>query len=201
MDTPAADSEPRKKLRVRVRPDLAVAAHRYEGRTYYVVKDPVSLRYYRYSEQEHFLIRLLDGSAVGRARGQVGAGAVPGDGEQPGGEALGVLQALEGAERSHERLLDDVVHLVAVQLRERGGDPLHGRPVTAVELLLGLATRRTFAQRPGNQLGVRQRTRDELEERSNLAHDLREAEALGDGRLGRALGEDSRVRVRGGHGY
>jgi len=64
MDSPAADSEPRKKLRVRVRPDLAVAAHRYEGRTYYVVKDPVSLRYYRYSEQEHFLMRLLDGSAT-----------------------------------------------------------------------------------------------------------------------------------------
>src|SRR5437016_9290223 len=64
METPAADLEPRKKLRVRMRSDLSMAAHKYEGRTYYVVKDPVSLRYYRYSEQEHFLIRLLDGSAT-----------------------------------------------------------------------------------------------------------------------------------------
>src|SRR5207253_5843553 len=29
---------------------------------YYIVKDPVSLRYYRFKEQEHFLIRLMDGT-------------------------------------------------------------------------------------------------------------------------------------------
>jgi putative peptide zinc metalloprotease protein len=60
-DTPASDLERRKKVRLRVRGDLGITPQKYEGRTYYVVKDPVSLRYYRFKEQEHFLIRLMDG--------------------------------------------------------------------------------------------------------------------------------------------
>src|SRR5438309_2507717 len=58
----AGDVERRKKVRLRMRKDLAIAPQKYEGRTYYVVKDPVSLRYYRFKEQEHFLIGLMDGS-------------------------------------------------------------------------------------------------------------------------------------------
>src|SRR6516162_5713014 len=61
-ETPASDLERRKKVRLRVRPDLDINPQRYEGRTYYVVKDPVSLRYYRFKEQEHFLIHLMDGT-------------------------------------------------------------------------------------------------------------------------------------------
>ena len=49
-------------MRIRTRPDLHIALQKYEGRTYYVVKDPVSLRYYRFTEQEHFLLGLMDGS-------------------------------------------------------------------------------------------------------------------------------------------
>src|SRR5438094_4485749 len=60
--TPASDLERRKKVRIRLRGDLGINAQKYEGRTYYVVKDPVSLRYYRFKEQEHFLIRLMDGT-------------------------------------------------------------------------------------------------------------------------------------------
>jgi putative peptide zinc metalloprotease protein len=60
--TPASDLERRKQVRLHLRTDLDIAPHRYEGRTYYIVKDPVSLRYYRFKEQEHFLIRLMDGS-------------------------------------------------------------------------------------------------------------------------------------------
>jgi putative peptide zinc metalloprotease protein len=60
-ETPASDLERRKKVRLRIRQDLAIAPQKYEGRTYYVVKDPVSLRYYRFKEQEHFLIQLMDG--------------------------------------------------------------------------------------------------------------------------------------------
>src|SRR5262249_54787087 len=56
------DVERRKKVRLRIRRDLEIAPQKYEGRTYYVVKDPVSLRYYRFKEQEHFLIRLMDGT-------------------------------------------------------------------------------------------------------------------------------------------
>jgi putative peptide zinc metalloprotease protein len=49
-DAPVSDLERRKMVRLRVRGDLAVTPQKYEGRTYYVVKDPVSLRYYRFKE-------------------------------------------------------------------------------------------------------------------------------------------------------
>src|ERR1700730_13873523 len=61
-ETPASDLERRKKVRLLIRRDLNIAPQKYEGRTYYVVKDPVSLRYYRFKEQEHFLIVLMDGT-------------------------------------------------------------------------------------------------------------------------------------------
>jgi putative peptide zinc metalloprotease protein len=41
--------------------DLDVTPQKYEGRTYYVVKDPVTLRYYRFKEQEYFLLGFMDG--------------------------------------------------------------------------------------------------------------------------------------------
>jgi putative peptide zinc metalloprotease protein len=56
-----SDLERRKQVKLRLRPDLEIAPHKYEGRTYFIVKDPVSLRYYRFKEQEHFLLRLMDG--------------------------------------------------------------------------------------------------------------------------------------------
>lgn len=59
---PASDLERRKKVRIRMRRDLYITPQKYEGRTYYVVKDPVSLRYYRFKEQEHFLIHMMDGA-------------------------------------------------------------------------------------------------------------------------------------------
>jgi putative peptide zinc metalloprotease protein len=58
---PAGDLERRKRLRIRIRPDLAIENHNYEGRTFYVVKDPVSLRYYRLKDNERFLLQFLDG--------------------------------------------------------------------------------------------------------------------------------------------
>src|SRR5438046_4650023 len=58
----AADLERRKQVKLRLRRDLSVTPQKYEGRTYYVVKDPVSLRYYRFKEQEQFLIKLMDGT-------------------------------------------------------------------------------------------------------------------------------------------
>src|SRR5450631_3559612 len=59
---PASDLERRKMVRLRRRADLGIVPQRYEGRTYYVVKDPVSLRYYRFKEQEYFLLKLMDGN-------------------------------------------------------------------------------------------------------------------------------------------
>src|SRR6516162_9817161 len=53
--------ERRKQVRLRLRPDLAIDAQKYEGRTFFVLKDPVSLRYYRLKENEHFLLKYMNG--------------------------------------------------------------------------------------------------------------------------------------------
>ncbi|HEY7424268.1 MAG TPA: hypothetical protein VH682_08585, partial [Gemmataceae bacterium] len=58
---PANDLERRKQVRVRLRRDLGIEAQKYEGRTFHVVKDPVSLRYYRLKDNEYFLLQFLDG--------------------------------------------------------------------------------------------------------------------------------------------
>jgi putative peptide zinc metalloprotease protein len=58
LNSPA---ERRKQVRLRVRPDLQVFEQRYEGRVYHVVKDPVCLRYYRFSREEYFVFGLFDG--------------------------------------------------------------------------------------------------------------------------------------------
>lgn len=60
-DTPVSELERRKSVRLRRRPDLGVTPQKYEGKTFYVVKDPISLRYYRFKEQEHFLLNIMDG--------------------------------------------------------------------------------------------------------------------------------------------
>jgi len=57
-----SDLERRKKVRVRLRPDLEIAPHKYEGRTFFVVKDPVTLRYYRFKEHERFLLGYMNGT-------------------------------------------------------------------------------------------------------------------------------------------
>src|SRR5438876_9166299 len=61
-DAPATDLERRKFVKLRVRGDLSITPQRYEGRTYFVVKDAVSLRYYRFKEQEHYLLQMMDGA-------------------------------------------------------------------------------------------------------------------------------------------
>ena len=58
---PARDLERRKQLRLRLRRDLVIESQRYEGRVFFVLKDPVSLRYYRLKHNEHFLLQFLDG--------------------------------------------------------------------------------------------------------------------------------------------
>jgi putative peptide zinc metalloprotease protein len=46
---------------LRRRPDLAVTAERYDGQTFYMIKDPVGLRYYRFKEEEYYILDLLNG--------------------------------------------------------------------------------------------------------------------------------------------
>src|SRR3954454_13670236 len=57
----SGDLERRKLVRLRVRADLGISPQKYEGKTHYVVKDPVSLRYYRFNEQEYFVVKHFDG--------------------------------------------------------------------------------------------------------------------------------------------
>lgn len=56
-----AELERRKHVKIRLRPDLAFTEQRYEGRVFHVVKDPVSMRYYRFKEHERFLLQHMDG--------------------------------------------------------------------------------------------------------------------------------------------
>src|SRR5262245_19015235 len=61
---PTLDRERRKQVKVSLRNDLVISPHKYEGRTYWIVKDPISLRYYRFKEQEHFLLKQMDGATT-----------------------------------------------------------------------------------------------------------------------------------------
>ncbi len=48
-------------LTVRKRPDLTASRHQYQGTGYWVVKEPVGLQYYRFHEEEYFILNQLDG--------------------------------------------------------------------------------------------------------------------------------------------
>jgi putative peptide zinc metalloprotease protein len=61
-ETLAPDLERRKRLRLTLRRDLTITPQFYEGSVFCVIKDPVSLRYYRFDEQDHFLLKFLDGT-------------------------------------------------------------------------------------------------------------------------------------------
>ena len=48
-------------LSIRKRPDLVVQRQHYLGRSYWVVKDPVGLNYFRFQEEEYAILQMLDG--------------------------------------------------------------------------------------------------------------------------------------------
>ena len=50
-------------LLLRKRPDLVVQQQEYLGRRYWVIKDPLALKYYRFEEEEYALLQMLDGQA------------------------------------------------------------------------------------------------------------------------------------------
>src|SRR3972149_1981168 len=52
-----------RKLPIRVRPDLRARRHRYQGRGYWVVKDPGGLQYFRFEEEEFSILQMLDGES------------------------------------------------------------------------------------------------------------------------------------------
>jgi putative peptide zinc metalloprotease protein len=50
-------------LALRMRPDLTYRRHQYQGRAYWVVKEPIGLNYYRFHEEEFAILNMLDGQA------------------------------------------------------------------------------------------------------------------------------------------
>ncbi len=46
---------------VRIRPDLVLRKHRYHGRVYWIVKEPVGLHYFRFQEEEFAILKMLNG--------------------------------------------------------------------------------------------------------------------------------------------
>src|SRR3954470_12326323 len=53
-----------------LRSDLIVNQQQFEGRSYYVVKDPISLQYFRMTAEDYFLATLFDGKRTfGTIRG------------------------------------------------------------------------------------------------------------------------------------
>jgi putative peptide zinc metalloprotease protein len=49
-------------LSIRRRPDLVARRQHYLGRSYWIVKDPVGLNYFRFQEEEYALLNWLDGA-------------------------------------------------------------------------------------------------------------------------------------------
>lgn len=56
----AADN-PSRPLRLKCRADLQTAWHTYQGRESVVIKDPLTLRYFRFEPEEYAILQLLDG--------------------------------------------------------------------------------------------------------------------------------------------
>lgn len=52
-----------RKLPIRKRADLSARQQRYHGRSYWVVKDPVGLNYYRFQDEEYAILQMLDGES------------------------------------------------------------------------------------------------------------------------------------------
>jgi putative peptide zinc metalloprotease protein len=52
-----------RRLPIRKRADLRARRHRYQGRVYWVVKDPVGLQYFRFEEEEFAILQMLDGQS------------------------------------------------------------------------------------------------------------------------------------------
>lgn len=62
MSSAAWVSSSSRPLKLRLRADLVTRAQHYQGRQYWVIKDPISLKYYRFEDEEYTLLTWLDGS-------------------------------------------------------------------------------------------------------------------------------------------
>lgn len=53
-----------RRLPLRMRPDLIVQDQVYQGRNYRLIKDPLSLKYFRFEEEEFAILGMLDGQTT-----------------------------------------------------------------------------------------------------------------------------------------
>ena len=63
MDPSHFISSSQRPLALRMRPDLVVQRQTWQGREYWLVKDPLSLKYFRFEAEEFALLEMLDGRA------------------------------------------------------------------------------------------------------------------------------------------
>jgi putative peptide zinc metalloprotease protein len=61
MSPDALISSSSRPLPLRMRADLAMQRQRWQGREYWTVKDPLTLRYYRFEDEEFAILEMLDG--------------------------------------------------------------------------------------------------------------------------------------------
>jgi len=52
-----------RKLPIRKRADLSARRQRYHGQSYWVIKEPVGLNYFRFHEEEYAILQMLDGES------------------------------------------------------------------------------------------------------------------------------------------
>lgn len=57
------ESSSGRPLRLVCRKDLESNRQQYQGRDYWVIKDPITLKYYRFEEEEYALLKMVDGVA------------------------------------------------------------------------------------------------------------------------------------------
>ena len=50
-----------RKLPIKVRTDLESKKQQYQGRSYWIVKDPIGSKFFRFQEEEYAILKLLDG--------------------------------------------------------------------------------------------------------------------------------------------
>src|SRR3990172_5158809 len=50
-----------RSMPIRKRPDLTAQRQRYLGRSYWVVKEPVGMNYFRFQDEEYAILQMLDG--------------------------------------------------------------------------------------------------------------------------------------------
>ena len=61
VQNPSAVSSASRAFQLRMRPDVTVQRQTYQGRDYWVIKDPISLKYYRFEEEEYALLKMFNG--------------------------------------------------------------------------------------------------------------------------------------------